>query len=284
MVRRSFQPTYRRIAASWAVAASLTLGACASSGNRQATRSPFFGVKGVPWSILCLELKGEYRRSHIEAVAKTLRATDGIAPKQVIVSHDADGFSRLYHGQYIRSKNTKTGKRAIPKKMASDLRLIKELAAGPGQHLFIGATMVPSPRPDVGNPDWALTGTGATYSLQVAVFEPVDDAWEFKQAAADHCALLRERGFEAYHHHSRASSLVTVGSFGPEAVIDRPRGLPRYSREVLSLQTRDNLLRFNLLNGEVYRARNDAGEMVRVQSRLVRVPKPGEESVWGSSR
>lgn len=266
------------------MAACLTLGACASSGDRLATRRPLFGAKGVPWSILCLELKGEYRKTHIEAVARTLRATEGIAPKKVFISHDGDGFSRLYHGQYIRRMDARIGKRVIPKKLASDLKLIKELAAGPGQHLFIGATMVPSPRPDAGNPDWALAGTGAAYSLQVAVFEPVDHLWEFKQAAADHCAMLRERGFEAYHHHSRASSVVTVGTFGPEAVINQPQGLPLYSRDVRLLQAQDDLLKYNLLNGEIYRARNDAGEMVRVPSRLVRVPRPGEEFGWGSSR
>ena len=268
----------------WIVAACSGLTGCASPGGRSTGTRPIFGRKGVPWTILCLELTGEYGQDHIESIARTLRDTKGISPGDVIVSHDENGTSRLYHGRYLRRTDSKTRKRRIPKKLAADLKLIKELGTGPGQYLFIGATMVPYPVPDVGNPDWALAGVDAAYSLQVAVFEPTDDLWDFKSAAADYCAALRAKGFEAYYHHSRASSAVTVGAFGEDAVINQPQGLPLYSREVGALQQQDELLKYNRLNGSAYRARDDAGKMSLVPSRLVHIPRDGEEWSWTNYR
>ncbi len=236
--------------------------------------------RGAPWTILCIELQGPYRAQHIERIAETLRRTPGIRAQNVTIMHDRDGFSRLYYGTYRRRRDRKTGKRAIPKKLATDLKFIKELGAGPGQYMFIGATMMPKPTPDVGNPDWELTSTNAVYSLQVAVFERTDDLWDVKKAAAEFCQMLRDRGYEAYYHHARASSVVTVGSFDEKAVIPHDRGLPTYSREVVELQQQDDLLRYNRLNGRIYRARDDKGSMVPVPSRLVRVPRPGASDPW----
>jgi hypothetical protein len=231
-------------------------------------------------------MKGEHARNHIETIARTLRVTKGITRAGVVVSHDVDGTSRLYYGRYLRRMDGKTRKRAIPKRMGADLKLIKELGAGPRQYLFMGATMVPYPVPDAGNPDWALAlvDTAVAYSLQVAVFEPTDEMWDFKSAAAVYCKALRAKGFEAYYHHSRASSVVTVGLFGEEAVINQPQGLPRYSIAVLALQRQDELMRYNRLNGAAYRARDDAGQMSLVPSRLVHIPRSEEGSSWTSYR
>jgi len=66
--------------------------------------------------------------------------------------------------------------------------------------------------------------------------------------------------------------MVTVGSFGPDAVVNMPQGLPRYSAEVLALQ-KNELLQHNLLNGGVYYARDDRGARTPVPSRLVEIPR-----------
>jgi hypothetical protein len=127
------------------------------------------------------------------------------------------------------------------------------------------------PTPDVGNPLWALTNAEGVYSLQVAVFEPTDSVWEYKKAAAEYCAVLRRKGYEAYYHHASACSMVTVGSFGPEVVIPQDRGPPRYSAEVLALQ-QEELLKYNRVNGGIMRTKTAQGASVPVPSRLVEIP------------
>ena len=129
--------------------------------------------------------------------------------------------------------------------------------------------------PDVGNPAWALSNLSAMYSLQVAVFEPTDVFWGFKQAAAQYCQVLRERGYEAYYHHTDASSMVTIGSFGPEAVRRGAGGYTYYSPQVLALQ-RDEVLKYNIINGGILRVRNADGVMVPVSSALVEIPHPSD--------
>jgi hypothetical protein len=159
--------------------------------------------------------------------------------------------------------------------MRKDIDLVRQLGDQSGERFFLRAMPVRMPMPDVGNPDWVLKNVPATYSLQVAVFEPNDDFWEHKEAAAKYCALLREKGYEAYYHHGTSGSVVTVGAFGPDAVTTRQVGRKwhtYYSPEVLALQ-RDERLKYNLLNGAVYRVRDDTGAMVPVPSRLVEIPR-----------
>ncbi len=255
---------------------------CQTPGNANLTASPvsggLFRPPGAPWSILCLEISGDYRIEQIEQIADILRRTKGIRSKDVVVQNETDGFARLYYGKYYRKTDAKTGKRSTPKKMAADLIFLRSLADNQGKYFFLRARKVRYPTPHAGPAEWDLRHAEGTYSLQVGVFEPTDEFYECKIAAAQFCKLLRDRGFEAYYYHTEAGSMVTVGLFGEDAVIAQPSGLPRYSQEVLSLQSADDLLKYNRLNGAVYKATSDRGIKLPVTSRLVHLPQAGE--IW----
>ncbi|MCH8967113.1 MAG: hypothetical protein IID43_05505 [Planctomycetes bacterium] len=238
-----------------------------------------FAPQGSPWTILCLERRGLDRRQLVGQIVQTLKRTPGIRADKVVVLDDADDVARLYYGVYYRSLDPKTGKRTTPQGLIRDLELIRELATPKGQRFFLMARTVRVPTPDVGNPAWALSNLDAAYSLQVAVFEGTDDFWDFKQVAADYCAHLRKRGYEAYYHHASASSMITVGAFGEDAVRIPPTGLPYYSPEVIAMQ-QDEILKYNRLNGKIYRARTNTGEKVRVESRLVKIPSGDDGDRW----
>ncbi len=221
--RRDFLPP---AALGLLLVAGCAVGTNKGSGGQTA---PLFGSKGAPWTIQCLEVQGPARRQQIEHFAESLRRTAGIRPKDVFVRAEAGDFARLYYGTYYRRTDPKTRKRSTPPQLLSDMELIKQLGNETGQRYFGGAILVRMPMPDAGKPEWALTRATGVYSLQVAVFEPNDDFWEHKQAAAEYCEFLRKKGYEAYYYHASASSMVTVGSFGPEAVRNNPTGLPSYS-------------------------------------------------------
>jgi len=233
--------------------------------------------KGAPWTIQCTELQGLGGVSFIEDLAEGLRRTPGIRSADVFTRRESDGFTRLYYGSYHRQLNPRTGRQEVPADMRRDLDWIRGL--GDGSRKFFAAAMpVRMPQADMGRPEWALSGTAGVYSLQIAVFEPNDEFFEFKQAAAEMCELLRSKGYEAYYHHTRAASTVTVGSFGEDAVIQKKEGeayRTYYNPRVLEMQ-KDELLKYNLLNGAVYSVRGDSGERVLVPSRLVRIPRIGE--------
>lgn len=243
------------------------LSGCATSGG------------GAPWTILCMERTGPDRIRYVDEVAATLKRTPGVRAGDVFSQNGSDGVARLYYGTFNRSMNAKTGRYHTSRRLRGDLDLIKQLGTKGGRPIFLGARSVRVPQPDVGNPEWILRYVDARYSLQVAVFEPRDSFWEYKQAAAEYCAYLRGRGHEAYYHHSEASSVVTVGAFGPSAVITRADGRTYYSAEVQALQSVE-LLKHNLLNGAIYSARNDLGRKVRVPSRLVEIPRPDRDVSW----
>ena len=251
---------------------------CALGPGGEAGRLRGLSRRGVPWTIRCLELQGPGRMTQIEAVAAALRGTPGIRANDVFVRDDSDGFARLYYGTYYKKWDPKRQRRIEPPQLRSDINLIRELGLEDGRRLFLAAIPVRMPQPDVGNPAWDLRKLDAAYSLQVAVFEPTEEFFEYKQAAADYCKLLRERGYEAYYFHAPASSSVTVGSFGVDAVISRAVErlgrtyyVTEYSDEVRRLQEHE-LLKYNLLNGAIYRVRNESGLSEPVPSRLVKVP------------
>jgi len=201
-----------------------------------------------------LELEGPHRRLHIEQVAATLSQTQGIRADAVSVVHDPDGRSRLYYGVYFRRADRKTGKLPVDANLRQDFELIQQLGDGAGARYFLKARLVRQPQPDVGDPQWSLTRAEGLYSLQVAAFEPTDDFWEYKQAAAEYCAWLRKKEYPAYYHHGPACSIVTVGTFGATAVVPSANGLPRYGPEVVRMQE-DPLLMYNLVNGAIVKAR-----------------------------
>jgi len=217
-----------------------------------------------------MELQGPQRVQHVEQIGETLKRTPGIRAQDVYVRDEADGYARLYYGTYYRRTDPETGRRSVPAQMQRDLEFVKALGAGQQQYFFRRALLVRKPFPDVGRPEWALSNVQAVYSLQVAVFEPTDDFHEYKQAAADYCAELRRRGFEAYYHHGSACSMVTVGAFGAGAVINRD-GQPYYSAEVLALQQHEEL-KYNLVNGALHCPIVGGKRVAPVSSLLVKTP------------
>lgn len=274
---------------------ALPLAGCAAPGGGGAPRIRSSG-KGAPWTILCLELRGPYRMQNLEQIASVLRQTQGIDPSEVSVQDGLDETARLYYGTYWRRTNPKDGRRETPEKLRQDLAMIKQLTDGAGTYFFRQALVVRKPTPDVGHPEWVLTRANGAYTLQVAAFEPTDAFWEYKQAAAEYCAYLRKQGLEAYYLHSDACSIVTVGAFGPDAVVETrvpvqsggydeekpppPPGAAQnhawaitttYSPEVLRLQ-RHELCRYNLVNGAIVRPREGDKVGEPVPSMLVPIP------------
>jgi len=258
------------------------------SGGFGGQGSSLFRGRGVPWSILCMEMSGAYARSSVEQVAEVLRQVPGVHGDAVFIREGREGAVRLFYGTYRVKKDKKTGRQLFPRAMDQDVVMLKELASETGEHYFIYARKVQTPQPDVGNPEWILSRAGGAYSLQVASFTPLDKFPRFKQAAADYCARLRSDGFEAYYWHSDDCSIVTVGSFGADAIIQHRQGVPnqigskttsrgtyiegkRYSAQVLALQ-RHELFKYNYVNGHLHRAYYQGRVALPPRSRLVPIP------------
>lgn len=234
--------------------------ASASSGSVRAG--------GVPWTIQVIEMEGPYAARHCERMADTLRSVPGLDRKAVWVAHEPDGFSRVYYGSYPTRLVEATGKRFFPAQMDKDFNLIRQLRFDDGASYFALARRVRKPVPDTGRPEWSLTRLDKPYTLQVAVFE-ADVVENYKQAAADYCAALRQHGYEAYYYHASVSSMVTVGGFGRDDV-RLESGKLLYGPRILELQ-RDEALAFNYVNGEKVNVVTD-GKRVGVPSQLVLVP------------
>ena len=229
--------------------------------------------KGEPWTILCVELLGPDRISRAEALADELRQIQGIQPRRVEIVHSRRSSQVLY-GTYYRRIDADTGKLLIPDELRDDLQRIQ-------LGRFIGARAISSPATDVGEPAWNLEKAEGTYTLLVAVFENTVDFYDRKAAAAAYAKELRQKGYEAYYSHGSRSSEVTVGTFGPDALVQRERreGAGRalvadYSAEVKQLQRKENF-RYQLRNMRLIKPEGSDGQQF-LASQLVRI-RPEDE-------
>lgn len=238
--------------------------------------------RGPQWTILALELQGPTSGPDAHRFAETLKNTPGIRADEVFVEEGV-GHARLYYGTYSWPEAKKGGRTPMPEEMRSDLALLKQFGDPATGKYFLRAMPVRMPTPDVGNPEWALSRANGLYTLQVGVFEPAGDFAEYKEAASEFCKLLREKGYEAYYHHTDAASMVTVGAFGKDAIIEPPAGakgpgpgsvpIPVYHPRIIAMQ-KEELLKYNLLNGGIQYVRKTDGSRVPVFSRLVEIPHP----------
>ncbi|UCG15928.1 MAG: hypothetical protein JSV19_11605 [Phycisphaerales bacterium] len=229
--------------------------------------------KGEPWTILCVELQGPDRISRAEALADELRQVEGIRPRGVEIVHGRRASQVLY-GTYYRRIDRDTGKLLIPDELRDDLQRIQ-------LGRFIGARAISSPATDVGEPTWDLEKAEGTYTLLVAVFENTVDFYDRKAAAAAYAKELRGKGYEAYYNHGPRSSEVTVGTFGPDALVQRERRelagralIADYSAEVKQLQREENF-RYQLRNMRLVKPEGSDGQQF-LASRLVRIRPEGE--------
>jgi len=227
-----------------------------------------------PWTILCVELYGERRRSSVDALAKGLGQASGFNRRLVRVEHTEEA-SRLYYGRYGRTNNPRTGMLEVPAELAADLRRLQQLALGIGEaaYPFLMATPVPLETEPVGPPEWDLRQADASHSLLIAVFAGVEDR---RQVAVEYVRRLRQEGDEAYYYHDATRSHVCLGSFQSRDVKLLPNGLlwvkdPDYHRY------RKNYPYYTLDGQYVSQVQRDATRRVvgkvRQPSTLVEIPR-----------
>ena len=246
--------------------------------------SVFGCTQTEPWTILCLQLEGPGAESSAGEIAQVLRRTPEIDARKVRVESDRGG-ANIYYGTYDRRVDLRTGERSIPPKMAEELKLLKELADPDGRRYFLRARKVPLPSPDVGNPRWDLRLAEGVYTLQVAVYFNTDTMRRRKEAAAEKTRQLRAKGLEAYYYHGTTRSMVTVGSFGEDGLLDetgqvryveiggeRRQVAHHFSKDVRELQKHPDCT-YNLTNDDIWHERDDRGRSYPVRSRLVRIPR-----------
>jgi len=128
--------------------------------------------------------------------------------RELYVLHKAD-HSALYWGKYRTIGGAQR-----------NLKSAKTYKTAQGIQPFVRAIIMPLPGKSPGRPEWEMKNAKGTYTVLVAVFYnvPEDDFHERKRGAALYCEQLRSKGEEAYYKHDPNQSIVTIGSFAPEAI------------------------------------------------------------------
>ncbi len=195
--------------------------------------------------------------------------------KGVFVIHKA-GHSELFWGRY-----SSVG--------AAQENLGKAKAYRPpsGDPIFAKAIVVPLPGKDIGPAEWNLKNAKAAYSLLVAVFkdDPERKYVGRRRRAVELCEQLRKSHCEAYFHHGRTSSDVTVGAFPPQSIgIRRTRTGPQLDIRDPKIRLLQKQFPHLLLNGNtIADVRRDprTGRIISRQIKTtypVRIPGSGQSN------
>lgn len=150
-------------------------------------------------------------------------------------SQDAKTYkSRLeqatrWQGLFILDRATDSslfmGQFRAPKDARSTLDRVKNYRTQNNLQIFAMAMLVPIPGTQVGPPEWDLARNKGAYSYMVAIYQNDSKArppyLQCQQDAVAACKSLRDQGYEAYYFHGVNDSSVTIGTFGPEAIIEQ---------------------------------------------------------------
>jgi hypothetical protein len=124
-----------------------------------------------------------------------------------------------------------------------------------------------------GLPDYDLrTVQGReAYTLQIGYYDE-QFGKNFRDAAEQAAAALRQQGEQAFYYHGPYRSLVTIGAWPESAItIDLKTGVAAYGAEVVAVQKR---FPHNLGNGLTINEKR-AGRVTTQDSFLVRIPREG---------
>lgn len=177
-----------------------------SSGlNWPGTRAQF--AEDGEWTVLLYVHRDDSHpataRQHLTD-ARRVTGWDGLE----VVHHD--GYSELLWGRYLTREDAE-----------KNVQIARTYRTPRGQAIYARAVAMRIPGKNVGNPKWNLDELKVPgYTVQVATYFDIPDRdWlGRKRRAAELVERMRQQGLEAYYRHGISKSIVTIGTFPPEAI------------------------------------------------------------------
>ncbi len=249
---------------------------------------PAAGAKET-WTIECNEYKAADHQKMADRMATLLKRVPELDAGQVRVEHE-DDRSRVFYGDYtLGYKRAKVDGESqlkgdlviqLDEEIKRDLDFVRQLAWG--QHYpFFQARPIQKPVDDPGGRrEWDLRHAAGHYTLHIGVTYNTPTLHDYKEAAYQWVADLRERGYEAYYCHDtdRAQTSICLGTFGSDAWVQDMDGNMVYTAQVNALRTREAEFQYNLENGHIRYKRvvdekTRQGKRIPNLSFLVRIPR-----------
>ncbi|MBI1335478.1 MAG: hypothetical protein GC164_00785 [Phycisphaera sp.] len=226
-----------------------------TSGNP--SKDPYAGRTSneAQWTILLQTYEGKSRLAEATKLVDRMQRELGLRDLWV---RDLDNTLYVQRGRFDKPSSFEA---------RNTLRQTRMLQLD-GKLAFPQADLIPLSRAaaqSVGKYD--LRQYSGMYSLQIAFY---DDTFgpDFRKAAEEAVAKLREGGDEAFYYHGPTRSLVTVGLFTDDDLLIVNHA-QTYSEQVIELQKK---YPYNLGNGLTLIEKRDGQTVGEQPSFLVRVP------------
>ena len=244
-----------------------------SSGDGASGEVSFFGNGGgggeqspesgdERWAIALGRFEGPGHPQQAKQAARQLSGAAGFA--DVWVDDEGDQ-SMVYHGRY-GDRGAQQAQRDLRR-----WRSLQQRGMVPAEVVMLVPLI---DRAEGANPDHNLRNVkrneeDAEYTLQIGFYDSRFDG-EFRKAAEEAAAKLREEGQRAFYYHGPNRSMVTVGVFKSNAVWVGADGLPRFNDQIKRLQKE---FPHNFGNGRTLEVTRN-GKSHKQPSFPVRIPEP----------
>ncbi|MBU0595816.1 hypothetical protein KJ567_03935, partial [Candidatus Bipolaricaulota bacterium] len=224
-----------------------------------------------------------------DRMATLLKRVPELDADRVWIEHKEDR-SRVFYGIYVLGyKRAKVDSESqlegdlvieLSEEIKRDLSFIRQLAWGE-HYPFFEARPIQKPVDDPGGRrEWDLRNATGDYTLHIGVTYNTPTLHDYKEAAYQWVADLRERGYEAYYCHDadRPQTSICLGTFGPDAYVKDLDGNMVYAAKVNALRARETEFQYNLENGHIQYKRTVDKETRKVErtpnlSYLARIPR-----------
>lgn len=214
------------------------------------------------WAIALGRFEGQ---GHPQQAKQAARQLSGAAEFADVWVADEGDQSLVYHGRY-GDRGSRQAQRDLRR-----WRSLQQRGMVPAEVVMLVPLI---DRAEGANPEHNLRNVkrneeNAEYTLQIGFYDNRFDG-EFRKAAEEAAAKLREEGHRAFYYHGPNRSMVTVGVFNSDAVWVGKDGLPQFNDQIKRLQKE---FPHNFGNGrELTVTRNDKSH--KQPSFPVRIPEP----------
>ncbi len=225
------------------------------------------------WTIRCFESQAPNHEALCRQLGMWMSRVQGLDGSEIRLDSSATG-SVIYYGSY--RKRAHNGELQFGNDFREDIALIRGLTVNRSRP-FIYAMPELVDRPVEQTPTtWTVDQATGPYTLQIAVFYDTPTFNGRTRAANQYVASLRKEQYEAYVHHGDVESVVFIGNFDDDDIVQTPEG-PQLGPRVQRLIARNpDEFQHVTENGHLRKYMNASGRMEPITSFLVKVPEKDE--------
>lgn len=222
------------------------------------------------WTIRCFESRAPNHQQICRQLAEALASTGGLDRSRVRLESGREG-SVIYYGTYTKQAS-RDGQWLFDDRFQRDIETIRRVTVQQATPFLYAVPELVDKEQPAGETRWSIEQASGPYTLQIATFYDTPTFTGRINAANQYVGMLRDEGFEAYVYHGDLESVVFVGNFNDNDIVQTEEGPQVGPRVRRLIDRKPEEFQYITENGHRRRVMGPTGTMELITSFLVQVP------------